>query len=90
MTTIVIPEDVLKILLAVLIGGLIGAEREYRDKAAGFRTIILICVGATLFTILSFRLGGDGDPTRIAANIVSGVGFLGVGAILRGPGMSWA
>mgnify|MGYP001116003918 CR=1 FL=1 len=78
-----LPEDVAKLLLAVLLGGLIGAEREYRDKAAGFRTIILICVGAALFTIFSLKLGGDRDPVRIAASIVSGVGFLGAGAILR-------
>jgi len=80
------PEDIIKLLLAVLAGGLIGAEREYRDKAAGFRTIILICVGATLFTIFSLRLGGGEDPVRIAANVVSGVGFLGAGAILRDAG----
>jgi putative Mg2+ transporter-C (MgtC) family protein len=83
---ILLPEDLLKLLLAVLVGGLIGLEREFRDKAAGFRTIIFICVGATLFTILSFKLGGDEDPVRIAANIVSGVGFLGAGVILRGNG----
>ena len=76
-------EDVIKLLLAVLVGGVVGAEREFRDKAAGFRTIILICVGATLFTIFSLKLGGDKDPMRIAANIVSGVGFLGAGAIMR-------
>ena len=81
-----LPEDVLKLLLAILIGGLIGAEREFRDKVAGFRTNIFICVGATLFTIFSIRLGGDREPARIAANIVSGVGFLGAGAILRGTG----
>jgi len=80
------PEDVMKLLVAILLGGVIGAEREFRDKAAGFRTIIFICVGATLFTIFSQKLGGADDPVRIAANIVSGVGFLGAGAILRGPG----
>jgi putative Mg2+ transporter-C (MgtC) family protein len=77
-------EDLLKLLLAILIGGLIGAEREFRDKAAGFRTIIFICVGSTVFTILSARLGGDREPSRIAASIVSGIGFLGAGAILQG------
>jgi putative Mg2+ transporter-C (MgtC) family protein len=81
-----LPVDIVKILLAILIGGLIGAEREFRDKAAGFRTIIFICVGATLFTIYSLKLGGDEDPVRIAASIVSGVGFLGAGAILRDSG----
>lgn len=79
-----LPEDLYKILFATLVGGLIGIEREYREKAAGFRTIILICVGATLFTIFSSKL--DGDPARIAANIVSGVGFLGAGVILRSGG----
>jgi putative Mg2+ transporter-C (MgtC) family protein len=82
----IIPEidiDILKLLLAVLVGGLIGMEREYRDKAAGFRTNILICLGAALFTMFSLKLGGEEDAVRIAAQIVSGVGFLGAGAILR-------
>jgi putative Mg2+ transporter-C (MgtC) family protein len=78
--------DIVKILAAVLAGGLIGFEREYRDKDAGFRTLIFICVGAALFTILSVKLAGDKEPTRIAANIVSGVGFLGAGVILRNEG----
>jgi putative Mg2+ transporter-C (MgtC) family protein len=80
------PEDILKILLAVAAGGLIGMEREFRDKAAGFRTLIFICVGAALFTILSSALAFDRDPTRIAASIVTGVGFLGAGVILRDGG----
>jgi putative Mg2+ transporter-C (MgtC) family protein len=79
-------EDFIKLLLAVFIGGLIGAEREFRDRAAGFRTIILICVGSTLFTIFSVRLGGADDPVRVAANIVTGVGFLGAGVLLRDAG----
>jgi putative Mg2+ transporter-C (MgtC) family protein len=79
-------EDVVKIILAVAAGGLIGLEREFRDKAAGFRTLIFICMGAALFTIFSARLAGTNDPTRIAANIVSGVGFLGAGVILREGG----
>jgi putative Mg2+ transporter-C (MgtC) family protein len=80
------PDDVVKILLAVVAGGAIGIEREFRDKAAGFRTLIFICVGATLFTIFSVKLAGDKDPTRIAASIVTGVGFLGAGVILREGG----
>lgn len=80
-------KDVLpKLLLAPLAGGLIGFEREYRGKTAGLRTIIFICLGATIFTILSFEIGGPDDIPRIAANIVSGVGFLGAGAILRSEG----
>jgi len=77
------PEDLGKILLALLLGGLLGAEREFRDKAAGFRTLILISVGACLFTLFSIHMGDPDDPTRIAANIVTGIGFLGAGVILR-------
>lgn len=76
-------EEVLKIILAMLVGGIIGIEREFRDKSAGFRTILLITVGATLFTILSLGIGVETNPTRIAANIVTGIGFLGAGVILR-------
>lgn len=81
-----LPEDFLKILLAIGVGGAVGLEREYRDKAAGFRTLIFICVGATLFALLSIKLAGGNDPTRIASNVVSGVGFLGAGVILRDGG----
>ena len=81
-----LPEDFLKILLAIAVGGAVGLEREFRDKAAGFRTLIFICVGATLFALFSIKLAGDHDPTRIASNIVSGVGFLGAGVILRDGG----
>ena len=80
------PEDLIKLVLAITAGGLIGIEREFRDKAAGFRTLIFICAGAALFTILSVKLAGDKDHTRIMANIVSGVGFLGAGVILREGG----
>ena len=79
-------DALLKLLLAMIVGGLIGFEREYRDKAAGLRTIIFICLGATVFTMLSLRLGEQDDITRIAANVVSGVGFLGAGAILQSSG----
>jgi putative Mg2+ transporter-C (MgtC) family protein len=78
-----IGEDIGKLVLAIIIGGVIGAEREYRDKSAGFRTLVFICVGATLFTMFSLKMANDSDPARIAAQIVSGVGFLGAGAILR-------
>lgn len=76
-------EDLIKLLLAILGGGLIGMEREFRDKSAGFRTLIFICMGSTTIMILSSRLAPDSDPNRIAANIVTGIGFLGAGAILR-------
>jgi putative Mg2+ transporter-C (MgtC) family protein len=75
--------DILRICAAMLAGGLIGLEREYRDKSAGFRTLIFIGAGAALITILSYKIGGDEDPGRITANIVTGIGFLGAGAILR-------
>lgn len=72
--------------MAVLIGGLIGAEREFQDKAAGFRTIILITVGSVLFTIFSISMDPENSRTRVAANIVTGIGFLGAGAIVREHG----
>ncbi len=84
-----------KLLLATLLGGAIGMERELAGKSAGLRTNILICVGAALFTQLSIdiaKIGFSpdghpyGDTTRIAAQIVSGIGFLGAGAILHGGG----
>ncbi|HEY4064294.1 MAG TPA: MgtC/SapB family protein [Puia sp.] len=73
-----------KLLLAVIVGGLIGAEREYRSKSAGFRTLTLICLGATLFTILSALIGGRSTPDRIASNVVVGIGFVGAGVIFKG------
>lgn len=73
-----------RLAFALVLGGLVGLEREVRDKPAGLRTIILICVGACVFTMLSQSVGSpDWDSTRIAAQIVSGVGFLGAGAIIR-------
>lgn len=79
-------ENLVKLGLAILVGGLIGAEREYQDKAAGFRTIILITLGSTLFTIFSLSMDPGFTQTRIAANIVTGIGFLGAGAIVREGG----
>lgn len=80
-----------KLVLSVILGGLIGLERGYAGKAAGLRTNLLICLGAALFTHLSMTItvaaeGAVSDPTRIAAQIVSGVGFLGAGAILQTRG----
>jgi putative Mg2+ transporter-C (MgtC) family protein len=77
-------EDITKLLFAVVIGGIIGAEREIRSRAAGFRTIILICVGSTLFTIISLKIGGVANPDRIASNIITGIGFIGAGVIFHG------
>ncbi len=75
-------ELIKRILLAAAIGGVLGAEREVRRKAAGFRTNILISLGCAIFMILSVTLAG-GTPDRIAAQIVTGVGFLGAGTIMR-------
>ncbi|MBS1917207.1 MAG: MgtC/SapB family protein [Bacteroidetes bacterium] len=80
-----LPEDIiLKLLLSFIIGGAIGAEREYRSKSAGFRTLTLICVGATMFTVFSIVIGGNGNPDRIASNIITGIGFVGAGVIFKG------
>lgn len=73
-----------QLLLAVLLGGAIGSERELRGKPAGLRTNILICLGAVLFTVLSQKLAGPtGDRGRVAAQILTGVGFIGAGTILH-------
>ena len=69
------------LVLAWVLGGLIGWQREAQGRAAGLRTHMLVCVGACLITLVSF--GGLGDPGRIAAQIVTGIGFLGAGVILR-------
>jgi putative Mg2+ transporter-C (MgtC) family protein len=73
---------VLKIALAFLAGGIIGIEREYLNKAAGLRTLILICLGSCLFTIFSILIA-DNSRDRIASNIVTGIGFLGAGVIFK-------
>jgi putative Mg2+ transporter-C (MgtC) family protein len=78
-----IQNELLLIFISVVLGILIGAEREYRNKSAGLRTFILICFGSCLFTVLSVKIGID-DPDRIAANIITGIGFLGAGVIFKG------
>lgn len=70
------------VLISILCGSVVGFEREFKNKSAGFRTIILICLGSTIFT-LSSRMGNISDD-RIAANIVTGIGFLGAGVIYQG------
>ncbi len=75
-----------RILLAMIVGGITGLERGKQGRAAGMRTHILVCLGATLTSMLGFfsvsKLGFAGDPLRVAAQVVSGIGFLGVGTIL--------
>ncbi len=72
---------VARLLVAAALGAIIGFERERAGKAAGLRTHVLICLGAALFTVSSL-LGFGLDPARVAAGIVSGIGFLGAGAII--------
>ena len=75
-------------VVAVLCGGIVGAEGERREKPAGLRTLILVCLGSTFFTMSSFIFNtASGDSGRVAAQIVTGIGFLGAGAILYGRGM---
>ena len=86
-------DALLRLIVAAVLGGAVGLEREWREREAGFRTHLLVSVGSALFTIVSaygfreFLTSGDNviraDPTRIAAQIVTGIGFLGAGAIIR-------
>ncbi|HEX4605246.1 MAG TPA: MgtC/SapB family protein [Candidatus Angelobacter sp.] len=81
-----LPQDMLRLLLAAVLGGLIGLERELKHRPAGLRTHMFICFGASMFTILSTDLAGAfgaGDHTRIAAQIIPGIGFIGAGSILH-------
>jgi len=79
---------VVRLILSVIFGGLVGIEREMHGKPAGLRTHAIVSLGACLFTIASLAFGGDDtailvDPSRVAAGIVTGIGFLGAGAIFR-------
>ena len=79
-------ELVTRLLTAAFLGSVLGFEREIRQKSAGLRTNILIAVGSALFTLMSYELAGEvqgADPGRLAAQIVTGIGFLGAGAIMR-------
>jgi putative Mg2+ transporter-C (MgtC) family protein len=78
-----IQNELVLIFISVILGLFIGAEREYRNKSAGLRTFILVCFGSCLFTILSIKIGVN-DPDRLAANIITGIGFLGAGVIFKG------
>ena len=73
---------ILKLALALAMGAIIGLDREYMNKAAGLRTLILICIGSCMFTIFSMLIA-DRTPDRIASNIVTGIGFLGAGVIFK-------
>src|SRR5215510_15684726 len=83
----VLSSTILRLLLAAILGGLIGLERQLRHKPAGLRTNMFICFGAAMFTVLSVRLAGaPSDYTRIASNIIPGIGFIGAGSILHSRG----
>ena len=98
----ILQESILKIIMATICGGVIGYERKTAGKPAGLRTNMLICVGSSLIMVLSMNLslsynetlqergynpsGIPGDPARLAAQVVSGIGFLGAGAILQSRG----
>ncbi len=79
---------VVRLIMAAVLGGIVGIEREAKHKPAGLRTNMFICVGSAFFTILSERLAGQfvGDHTRIAAQIIPGIGFIGAGSILHSRG----
>lgn len=82
---IFVSQTLVRLILAAFLGGMIGLERESKRKAAGLRTNMFICFGAAMFTILSERLASEfgGDHTRIAAQIIPGIGFIGAGSILH-------
>jgi putative Mg2+ transporter-C (MgtC) family protein len=79
----------IRIFVSAVLGGLVGLEREIHEHAAGLRTHILVCIGSTLFMMTSLQVAaeyghlGSTDPSRIAAQVVTGIGFLGAGAIIR-------
>lgn len=78
------PQMLLRLVVAVVLGALVGYERERKGKPAGVRTHGMVCLGAALFTVVSFYgFGASSDQSRVAAMIVSGIGFLGAGAVLH-------
>src|SRR3954452_12425538 len=85
---IFVSQVLIRLVLAAVLGGAIGLERELKRKPAGLRTNMFICFGAAMFTILSARLADQypGDHTRIAAQIIPGIGFIGAGSILHSRG----
>lgn len=78
------PQMLLRLVIAVVLGALVGYERERKGKPAGVRTHGMVCLGAALFTVVSlYGFGASSDQSRVAAMIVSGIGFLGAGAVLH-------
>ncbi len=85
---VVLSTTILRLVVAALLGGVIGLERQLRHKPAGLRTNMFICFGAAMFTVMSDQLAGSfsGDHTRVAAQIIPGIGFIGAGSILHSRG----
>jgi putative Mg2+ transporter-C (MgtC) family protein len=85
---LVLSTTILRLVLAAVLGGAIGLEREFRRKPAGLRTNMFICFGCAMFTVMSDQLAGGfgGDHTRVAAQIIPGIGFIGAGSILHARG----
>ncbi len=83
MDSLIYGENVLRLILAVILGMIVGFEREMAHKPAGLRTHMLVCLGSCLFTIISLEFAAD--PARIASGIVAGIGFIGAGAIIAEP-----
>jgi putative Mg2+ transporter-C (MgtC) family protein len=84
-----VSSSLMRLVLAAILGGIIGIERESKNRAAGLRTNLLICFGAAMFTLLSERLAGvPSDATRIAAQVIPGIGFIGAGSILHTRGVT--
>jgi putative Mg2+ transporter-C (MgtC) family protein len=89
MATGMVGSSLTRVILAAILGGLIGLEREFKHRAAGLRTNMFICFGAAMFTLLSERLAGvPSDAARIAAQIIPGIGFIGAGSILHTRGLT--
>jgi len=85
----IVAKSLTRLVLAAILGGAIGLEREFKHRAAGLRTNMFICFGAALFTVLSRALAAEpGDYTRIAAQIIPGIGFIGAGSILHMRGLT--
>ena len=81
----VLSQDLARLLLAAVLGGIVGMERELKRRPAGLRTNMFICFGSAMFTVLSLELGAN-EATRIASQIIPGIGFIGAGSILRDKG----
>src|ERR1700733_1565918 len=84
---VVLSTTMVRLVVAAILGGTIGLEREWRHRPAGLRTNLFICFGSAMFTVLSSQLAGNpGESSRIASTIVTGIGFIGAGSVLHSHG----